>query len=328
MVKASKGAFDVVSIGDTSRDSFMGLHLASLRCDARKMHCDLCLKYAQKITVDGLFSSVGGNACNNAVGSSRLGLKAALYTRIGDDEIGDSILAQLKRERVSDSYVVVEKNGRSNFSVVLDFKGDRTELVYHAPRTYALPPALSTKWLYLTSLGKDFGRIHRQIASFVSRTGTRLAFNPDSYQLTAGLKGLSDVLRVCSFLIVNKDEASALIGKRHDADSVNDLLMHLKHAGPKLVVITDGKNGAYAYDGKELYRQPILPAKAVERTGAGDAFAAAFLAALVYRKPIHEALRWGTVNSASVIEHIGPENGLLTKAGILKRIAASQKKRA
>src|SRR5574337_1757768 len=100
MTRDTRAKFDVVSIGDTSRDSFMSLHQASLRCANRKQHCDLCLKYAQKIPVDGLFSSIGGNACNNAVGCSRLGMSAAIYTQIGDDEIGKSILAQLALNNV------------------------------------------------------------------------------------------------------------------------------------------------------------------------------------------------------------------------------------
>ena len=56
----------------------------------------------------------------------------------------------------------------------------------------------------------------------------------------------------------------------------------------------------------------ILPAPVVERTGAGDSFGTAFTAALCRGKDVREAMRWGTLNAAGVIQKIGPQDGLLT----------------
>jgi ribokinase len=55
----------------------------------------------------------------------------------------------------------------------------------------------------------------------------------------------------------------------------------------------------------------ILPIKLVEATGAGDAFATGFIAALFHGYPAAEAMRWGSANSASVVTKIGPQDGLL-----------------
>jgi sugar/nucleoside kinase (ribokinase family) len=65
---------------------------------------------------------------------------------------------------------------------------------------------------------------------------------------------------------------------------------------------------------------PIYDVKAVGKTGAGDAYSSAFLSAIVMKKNIPTAMQWGTANSASVIQQIGAQKGLLDKAGVEKMI--------
>jgi sugar/nucleoside kinase (ribokinase family) len=57
----------------------------------------------------------------------------------------------------------------------------------------------------------------------------------------------------------------------------------------------------------------IVKTEVVEKTGAGDAFSAGFLAAIIHGLEIPEAMKWGSINSANVIGKIGAEEGLLTK---------------
>ena len=83
--------------------------------------------------------------------------------------------------------------------------------------------------------------------------------------------------------------------------------------GMKMVVMTDGSRGSYCYDGSDFYKIGIIKAKVLESTGCGDAYASGFLSAIVSKKLIPEAMRWGTINSASVLSKIGSQEGLLTK---------------
>ena len=85
-------------------------------------------------------------------------------------------------------------------------------------------------------------------------------------------------------------------------------------------MITDGKNGAYEFGGHELRFCPIFPGEPVEATGAGDSFATGYLGALMLKKPCAEGLRWGAVNSASVVQFVGPQKGLLSAKEIQKRL--------
>ena len=311
MPKAQKKpVYDMISVGDATLDVFVNLIEASVLCNLQKDVCQLCLSYADKIPVEKVQRVIGGNAANNAVGSSRLGLKAAFYSIVGNDETGKQILETVKREKVSTEYVHVDRKQESNYSVVLNYKAERTILVYHIDRKYKLPKLKATRWIYLTSMGKNHQNLHKELLGHVKRTGTRLGFNPGTHQLKQGLEKLKPLLAVTTVLFVNKEEAKRLVGEIAD---MKELLMAVRHVGPQIAVITDGQKGSYAYDGREFWKCGITDTPIVERTGAGDSFATAFLAALNHGKSIPDAMRWGTMNSASVITKVGPQAGLLTK---------------
>jgi sugar/nucleoside kinase (ribokinase family) len=93
--------------------------------------------------------------------------------------------------------------------------------------------------------------------------------------------------------------------------------------GPKIVVITDGPAGAYAYDGSEFIYMPPYPdpAPPIDRTGAGDAFSSTVAAALALDLPLKIALEWGPVNSMSVVQYIGAREGLLTREELERYLA-------
>lgn len=321
--KAKRLVHDIISIGDATLDHFVQLNSASLLCNLNEQNCWLCLNYSEKIPIDQLISTIGGNACNNAVGSARLGLKAAFFSIIGDDDVGQKILQTIKKEKVSLKYLTIQKHSASNLSIALRYKTERTILVYHQPRRYTLPVLAPSKWIYLTSLGKEFPPVHKQLLAQLKNNGASLAFNPGTHQLLAGTKALMPILKRCQVLLVNKEEAQMILGD-HKKDSIPKLMEQIRMMGPEVVVITDGEHGAYAYDGKRQYRIHPPASKVLERTGAGDSFSTGFLAALCYGKSIDDGLVWGAANAASVIEHVGPQEGLLTTAKLLARIKKSK----
>jgi sugar/nucleoside kinase (ribokinase family) len=103
------------------------------------------------------------------------------------------------------------------------------------------------------------------------------------------------------------------------------LLQRLAALGPAIVIITDGTHGSYALHDRDAWFMPPFPIRAVERTGAGDAFSTGFLAALAQGTGIAEALRWETGNAGSVIQYIGPQAGLLTRPKMRRLLRAHQK---
>lgn len=324
---------DILSVGDATVDVFLKLHDATLQCSLDRRSCLFCLRYADKIPVEELTRvPAAGNAANHAVGSARLGLDVALVTTLGRDEAGRQILSTLRQNRVDTRYVTSDRNHGTNYSTILSYRGERTILVYHEPRTYRFPqlgsptsrfairrggvPGLArARWVYLTSMGRGWERIVPALLRYLRTASAHLAFNPGTHQLRSRSSVLRNLLAHTDLLLVNREEASQLL-RRRGSPRVPETLRRLRERGPRTVLVTDGPRGAYALSEERAWFMPPYPARAVERTGAGDAFGAGFLAACLLGKKVPEALRWGTVNAGSVIQFVGPQAGLLTEAGM------------
>ena len=77
--------YDIITLGDAGLDTFVMLEDGKINCTLDKANYQFCINYADKIPVDGWQQTIGGNAANNAVGLSRLGLSAAIWAIVGSD---------------------------------------------------------------------------------------------------------------------------------------------------------------------------------------------------------------------------------------------------
>ncbi len=303
--------YDIISLGDSTLDTFVGLNEAMVNCSINKDSCQFCFNYADKIPVTAWQTAIGGNAANNAVAVSRLGLKAALWSIVGQDAVGSEIKATMRQEKVSPRLIQTDKKEPSNQSFIINYQGERTILIHHNKRHYILPKLPKSRWLYLTSMGEGSEKVFPSLAKYIKTTKVKLAFNPGTFQLKLGGRGLQSMLKLTDVLFLNVEEAAQLLGRPAEKD-LHVLTKGLLALGSKIVVITDGQNPTTATDGQKCWLMPIrADAPVVERTGAGDAFASGFLSALLHGQAGPEALRWGTLNAASVIGQVGPQAGLL-----------------
>ena len=306
---------DLLSIGDATIDTFMTPIESETMCKLDTKECLICFSYGDKIPVKNLEISIGGNAGNNAVGARRLGVNSAIVLTLGDDNVGNLVVEKLKKEGVDLTYVIQQPGTMSNSSTVINYSGERTIFVYHAPRSYEFPVSLPiTSWVYLTSMGESFKPFYNHMVEWLTKNPTvKLAFNPGSWQLRGGYESIKDIMNLAYIIYVNREEAEKLTSFGRSEGKDREILIALQKLGPKICIITDGANGALAYDsinGKFL-KVSVLPVDAYERTGAGDAFGSGSLSAIIHGKSLDEALLWGTVNSASVIGYTGPQKGLL-----------------
>ena len=308
-------SLDLLSIGDASLDVFIVPTESETLCRIDDRECFISFSYGDKIPVKHMEYSVGGNAANNAVGTKRLGVNSAVVLTLGDDEIGNLIIDNIKSENVDTTYVIIQKATTSNYSTIINYSGERTIFTYKAPRSYEFPVKLPhTPWVYLTSMGDSFIPFYNHLLDWLKvNPEVKLAFNPGSRQLRAGLDSIRAMIARSNILFVNRQEAEGLTGLKNSQGKERDLLKALVDLGVKTPIVTDGSAGSLVFDGEnqKYLKAGVLPVDAYERTGAGDAFGTGCLSAIIKDKPLEEALIWGTVNSASVIGYTGSQKGLL-----------------
>lgn len=309
----------MITVGDIKLDTFVVLDDASLQCNLKMPECQLCLDYGAKIVVHDIDSQLAGTAPNVAVGLSRMGKKTAVISNMGPDITFESALKTLKEEKVDTRFINVIEGEKSAYSVVLNFQGEKTILTKHIHRAYKLPKNLpNTKWMYLSEMGPGYEMLYRSVIATAKNDGMFIGINPGTIQIEERKPQLFDLLKFTHVLFVNREEARTL--SNATSLEIHHLAKWLWELGPDLVVITDGGNGSYSFDGNDIYFCPLFPGKFVEATGAGDSFATGYMAALMERLPHEEGLRWGSVNATSVVGFVGPQRGLLSIQEIKKRL--------
>ena len=325
MLQSSLMAHDFIAIGDVVTDEF--IEVKDVRVDTDpdpedKGYEELCFRFGDKIEYeDAVVVHAVGNAANAAVSATRLGLDTAYIADVGSDELGATQRKTLEATGVDTEYVRVHEGMKSNHHYVLRKGAERTILIKHHKYPYALPEKLEApKWFYLSSIGEHDPDYHFKITAYLKEhPETKLAFQPGSFQIALGPERLKEVYERSELFFCNKEEAARILSDIGDKD-VPTLLKHMRELGPKIVVITDGTAGAYAYDGSEIWHMPIYPdpKPPIDRTGAGDSFSSTFTAALALGHDIPTALAWGPINSMSVVQYIGAQEGLLTQEKLLE----------
>ncbi len=313
------GLFDIITVGSNTLDVFVETKAefvdVTIHVKGKRTKKERCMAYplGAKILIKELDFEIGGGGTNTAVSFSRLGLKTAYLGKIGHDNSGIQVYNLLHKENIE---FLGSFGQRTGFSVVLDSQAeDRTILTFKGCNDeFDLKEInkklLNTKWFYFSSMMNSSLDSLDKLAHFANKKKIKVAFNPSKYLIEKGKKQIHDILLNTNVLILNKEEAQTLSGKT----STNDILVYLKRYAKDYVIVTDGRAGCSCYDGKMVYSAvPKKNLHVVETTGAGDAFASAFTAALIQKKDIKTAIKMAMLQSESVIQYKGAKNILLTK---------------
>lgn len=325
--KNSMEQLDFVGIGDTVVDAFIRLredqaHTSVCKIDANAS--EICMPFGAKVPFDFVTVCYAvGNSANACVSASRLGLKSALITNLGNDDDGAKCLASLTKDGVGTQYVKEYDGIKTNYHYVLWYRDERTILIKHEDFPYKLPLGdVGPRWIYLSSLNEKSLAYHHEIAAYLAKhTETKLSFQPGGFQIKLGVEALKDLYAHTEVFFCNVEEAKLIL--KNENLEPKELAKKMSELGPKIVVITDGPRGAYVYDGVDSWFMPIYPdpKPPYERTGAGDSFASAFISALALGKTPAEAIAWAPINSMSVVQKVGAQDGLLTRPELEKLLS-------
>lgn len=308
---------DFLAVGDITTDTFIRLTEAKITCDEKGEACTITLPWPAKISYEfAVDVAAVGNAPNAVISAARLGLNTALLSVTGTDAWGDLNIATLKENRVNTDLIVRTPDTPSNHDYVLWYGPDRTIIRKYSTFPYRIPTDMEPPpYIYLSSLGDETGLLHGKLLEWLKASpNTKLIFQPGR-ELALPKERSAPIYARAYASICNKEEAELLLGLPPDQD-VKVLIEGIRALGPKIVAVTNGPDGAYAGDGTRILKVPMYPdpRPAYERTGAGDAFASTFAAALALGKPFDEALLWAPINAMAKVQKIGGHEGLLGRA--------------
>lgn len=316
----------IICIGSISKDIFfptdegMILETPEDITAQRKIAFEL----GGKIRVKDRYEAIGGVAANVSWGLSKLGYPVACYSRVGDDGLGSWAKRELEKARVDTSYVVCLGDTSTDLSaiIVCEDTGERT--IFHnrdANEKLTVVPAhlKEAEWVFVSSLNGPWKENMEIILRAQAEYGFRIALNPGQHNLKEDPAFLETFIKHVEVLILNKDEALELVQENTpnaSKDELGDekfLLAKLHEWGPKCIGMTDGLRGAWASVAGEVWHGEASREKALDTTGAGDAFSSGFFAAYLSEETLPQKLAWGLANSRGVVRTYGAVDGLSSK---------------
>ena len=303
--------FDIIAVGSATVDVFVNTEYNKL---IRNKKTTLqAYPVGGKLLIEHLHFTSGGGGTNTAVAFKKLGLKTAFLGKLGNDLNADLVSHDLQEQGIT-NLSARGSNEDTGFSIILDSIGhDRTILTKKgANNTLKIQniklKKLKTKWMYFSTMMQDSYQTLKTIANFAKKNNIKIAMNISQYLAEKGIPYLKPILKNVAIFILNKEEALTLTKQK----TVKNAYKKLHNLGIPILSITDGKNGASASDGKNIYTIKPHKVKVVETTGAGDAFASSFVTGYINKQDITFALQAGKANAESVIQHHGAKNKLLT----------------
>ena len=327
--------YDFITIGSATQDVFIQSDVASIVSVSQvsKKSEFMSFPYGAKTEIADFSKALGGGAVNTATNLAHLGLKTSTIIKLGNDEVNNMIKLKLAQSGVDIRNVIDSNKYLTGFSIILvSFQGDRTVLAHRGANAHVAEKEINfdaikdSRWLYVSPLSGESNKILDKIAKFCEENNVKLAINAGTTALKKGASYFDKILKSAQIVVMNKEEASLVTKIQVRPDTKEEKFSHceihpdieamlkaLRGNSDTIVVITDGKNGSYCYNGKNIYICPVFPSKVVSTLGAGDAFSSTFSAAVdKFNYDIELALKYGTINSASVCEHFGAQDGFLT----------------
>jgi fructokinase len=288
----------------------------------------------------------GGAPANVAVGIARLGGSSAFVGKVGEDEFGYMLADILKQNNVDNSGVRFDHNARTALAfVTLRSDGEREFLFFRNPSADML---LNESELDVNLIKKakifHYGSIslieepcrstHLAAMSVAKKSGSLLSYDPNLRlplwpSADAAREGIMSIWDQADVIKISEEEISFLTGGDDPYDD-NVVLTKLFHPNLKLLLVSEGPEGCRYYTKQFKGRVPAVKVKAVDTTGAGDAFVGGILNILasdmnLYQdeKRLRKALLFANACGALTVTQRGAIPAMPTKEAVLEALGSS-----
>lgn len=297
--------YDLISVGNISIDLyFQGKNMTQ---DTNRFKLAIGGKYY----TEDFHEDIGGGGCNVAAGVAKLGLRVAVFGKVGNNPFRDLIFKKLADKRVSTEFCEIVDDYYKISAIILTDKGERTIIHHETPghmlRKFYLHKELkNAKHIYFSPLEHLDIEEKTKMIKYLKGDNTLTFVNlpaTDCKRPVAHLKEIFDSLDV---LIINAHEYSLLARKDYSSINFKKLKITLPFLKDRVLIITDAEHGSYGYYKDEFfYQEAVKPKKIVDATGAGDAYTAGFIAQYIKSGNIESSMLSGAKYAAEKLSRLG-----------------------
>ncbi|MDN4083028.1 ribokinase [Paenibacillus polymyxa] len=255
----------------------------------------------------------GGKGANQAVAAARLGADVTMIGRVGDDHLGQQILRNFEENHVHINYVKPVTHMESGTAHIVLAEGDNSIVVVKAANNEVTPAYVEEGLDVIRS--SDIVLIQQEIPAetivYVSEICAKyqvpLLLNPAPAREVE-----ESVIANAAYITPNEHEAAIMFKDM----SLQEALRKY----PNKLFVTEGSNGVRFFDGEQEVVVPTYKVEAVDTTGAGDTFNAAFAVALAEGKSLADSVKFANRAASLSVTKFGAQGGMPTRREVEEQL--------
>jgi ribokinase len=272
----------------------------------------------ETLTGQSFQQGFGGKGANQAVMAARMGARVSLVARVGRDAFGEQSLRHYRAIGIDTTHLSVDDSHSSGTAAILVDDEARNCILVVPGANHGLTPAdVRQAAAAIESSAAVLCQLEVPIATTLEAfriaraAGVRTILNP------APAAALPDeLLRLTDLCVPNEPEIELLTGKpAGNLEQVTAAAQVLRERGPRMVIVTLGSRGVLLL-GDQMLHVPALSVRALDTSGAGDAFIGSLAVLLAEQQPLAEALRWANAAAAVSVTRPGTQGSFPERAEV------------
>lgn len=282
----------------------------------------LLIPYSSKTEIERLEVDVGGSGHNVAVGLSKLGNRVKFLGTVGNDQNGNKIVSNFKKNNVDVRGLKILENEMTGLStVIITPDGEKTLLTYRGANDALGPDDIKEEvieeintFIFTSVLSRSCISSLEKVINVVKKNNGIVVANPSISMVRHRKKELLNLVKKSDITIMNKEEVCEFTNSKNEKQALD----RMEKFNVPYSIVTLGKDGVLGKDESSFYKEGSFNVKPLDTTGAGDSFTVGFLHWFTKTKSFNESLRFGNATSALNIQSIGATKNLPTEKDILK----------
>jgi len=241
----------------------------------------------------------GGSASNAAVNASKLKLKTGIIGKVGFDEYGWFLIQNFRSHRVNVDHVIVDLKKPTGVSLIIVNEEGTPQFIQMVGASEPVSSGeihaayiQEAQHLHMTGINLEILETASRVAK---ESGKTVSFDPGRKKSELGYRKLAPVLRNIDYLLINRREARVLLGARADDLDILEVMSRLRRRidEDKTYVVKGGSEDILVSSPEGNFSVSPFKVKVVDTIGAGDAFDAGFLTALIKGRDLADAVVYG-----------------------------------